>query len=592
MYGIDVPIYSVRLMLKTLNKEMSSKEKKQTSFSLYEGNTTFTIGEYCFSELEDEYMAEKRNANALNSAFVSFATESGPVGEQIPSLADYISANKSKLASFFNKRTDVPSAPPNFGTFTIHAEFLQTLSEKHQNLYQLAEKQFLGSVIASFLESGLDVNAKFSDNVTYYLDTQFILRALDLQQEEETVPAIELIEMIIESGGKLAVLDITMEETNINIQHAIDNFSTLPLLSALRNTSIVHACQRRKLTKTDLQNIHSDINRIISDKIKGNTINTSPSIRDRANASKEHADLKKERLRPATALHDITCIYFVREKRGRDGLYPQKMKYWFLSSNTQLYFFNKDRTSGGTLPEVITPEELASLLWLKNPSRFGKTIMKVGLNEMVAQSLLSSLPSTETLIELDKNLKKYTSITPKQYELLATSLASESINKLRKLNVAASDSPDNFNKEVFDLIEQEKIRREHLSSINEKLKQDSAVIDQAHKKLMMRSQEQLERLTQIDTELASAIKDNTGIQQEKAELEQKADYLQRQHLLKNRIIKYLLIILFLWISYYFVSPMISGKLIKNIFDGIIGLGGLWGFVIMLINIYKLVQKKE
>jgi hypothetical protein len=88
------------------------------------------------------------------------------------------------------------------------------------------------------------------------------------------------------------------------------------------------------------------------------------------------------------------------------------------------------------------------------------------------------------------------------------------------------------------------------------------------------------------------MKRENKIQQEKTALKQNTEYLQRQHSLKNRNIKYLSVVLCLLILYYFVSPMINGRFIKKAFEVIIGLVELWSFVIMLINICKLAQKKQ
>jgi hypothetical protein len=57
---------------------------------------------------------------------------------------------------------------------------------------------------------------------------------------------------------------------------------------------------------------------------------------------------------------------------------PQKAKHWFVTSNYQLYSFNKNNISAGSVPEIITPEELASLLWLKDPAKLGNSLAKIG----------------------------------------------------------------------------------------------------------------------------------------------------------------------------------------------------------------------
>lgn len=572
---------------------MSRKEKNEFSFEIYEKGQSFSIGEYVFSEFDDQYREEQRNTNALNDAFAVYAQEILLPGMNYPSFAEFINVNKTKLASFFNRTVNGIALITNRGQYEVHAEFLQTIKEKNQFLYELAEKLFLGSVIASFLESGLNLDAKFSHAITYYLDTQFVLRALDLQQEEETLPAMELIKLITASGGKFAILDITLNELVTNLQIAIDHFGSVAILHTIRNTSINHACARRNLTKTDLLNIQANISRALYDNFKVNTVVTPPSIIEKAKASQEHIDLQRERSRPATALHDVTCMFLIRDRRGGDIMSPQKAKHWFVTSNLQLYFFNKNKLSAGSVPEIITPEELASLLWLKDPAMFGNSLAKIGLNELIAQSLLSALPPYETLVEFDKNLRKYTTVTPQEYELIASSLATASIAKMKELNSRASDSPDTFGKEVLDIAEEEKIKRGQLEMTKDSLANGAQAFHSKYEGLLSAHSSVTGRLSDIETALKVVQEENLKIRQEKTSLLDETLSLRKQVPKKDKIIRYLSLSLLIVLLYILVTQMGIQDSIKSIMKWIIALGGLWTFgnlIFNFINFYRSTQK--
>lgn len=76
-------------------------------------------------------------------------------------------------------------------------------SSTDDELFQIAEQLYLGTIVAGFLESGINVETNFASNEVYYIDTPLILRALDLQKEEETKPALELLDLIRNTGGTI-----------------------------------------------------------------------------------------------------------------------------------------------------------------------------------------------------------------------------------------------------------------------------------------------------------------------------------------------------------------------------------------------------
>lgn len=66
------------------------------------------------------------------------------------------------------------------------------------------------------------------NNIIYYLDTQIVLEALDLQKAEDTLPTQELLKLIRATGGKIRLLDITINEIHKIIELAINNYSNEP----------------------------------------------------------------------------------------------------------------------------------------------------------------------------------------------------------------------------------------------------------------------------------------------------------------------------------------------------------------------------
>ena len=63
-------------------------------------------------------------------------------------------------------------------------------------LFSIRIRRTFQLVSTSFLETGVDLESKIDDNIIYYLDTQIVLEALDLQKAEDTLPTQELLKLI------------------------------------------------------------------------------------------------------------------------------------------------------------------------------------------------------------------------------------------------------------------------------------------------------------------------------------------------------------------------------------------------------------
>lgn len=592
MYGIDMPVYMVRQMLRLMEKEMSRAERRRAGFSVFEKGKSFTIADCTFANNEAGYQAEARKTRALQDAFTEFIAGVGLDSTAIPSLHAFIDQNRLKLASFFNKnhqRTTL--APSNLDAFSPHAQFFQLIEEKNQALFEVAESLFMGSVIAAYLESGFDLSPKFNQSTTFYLDTQFVLRALDLQQEEETRPAVEVVKMISSAGGKLVVSDLTREEIERNIQSTIDNFSANPLVSIVSNQSIIHACVRRGLTKTDLQNLLATLDDHLSNPFSVHPEPISKDALEAAKASEEHIALKNERHFPGNALHDVACIQHVRRARGgRPVMSYQKVNAWFVTSNGRLYAFNLSHRHSGCIPEAITPEELASLLWLQNPSSLNKSVGRIGLDEMVAQALVSSLAPMTALAELDNNLHKYAKVTPAQYAIVAQSLAAKSSRYLNDLNQMAASDPGQFSRTVLQIFEeQQSVSRSKDDQLREQT-QRSEAIDNKYKVAAEANDHLLSRMAAIEQELVKTRDERSQLvrDQDRHELEMRrlAARIRSKDSLVYSLVAIFVGLILLWVFLKFIDLSWLRKLLSTV----TALGGLWGCVTMCINIYRLCRK--
>lgn len=578
LFGLEIPIYLIRQMLRAVEKQLSKNEKKRLGFVLFENGQSFQLqSSFEINELERKYNKEKRNVNALQLAFEEYLKANSISDKNEFSFVDFINQNQKVLSSYF-KSQPLPNSEID-DAFVNHANFLEFISENNDALYQIAEKLYLGSIIASFLEAGLDLDIKFTSGDNYYLDTQLILRALDLQSEDDSIPAQELVKIINSTGGKLHVLDITIDEVIHALNIAAQNFNNQNPTSTIN-----HACVRRGLSKTWLVNYTGKIEDNIR-KDLGAYIETIPGeVKEKLDKNSDKKALQDTRKKSTNAEHDVLAYLYIRKKREGFVKSFQKAKHWFLSTNRNLFHFNLSRINTGAISEVILPEALTSLLWLRNPNSLSKKVAKLGLSELVAHAVGQEVPSHEILNGLDKNIKTHTSLSQDDYDILISAIAKDSTRKIQHLNDLVTEQKiEEFNSEIFKKIDSAKkrIRQQNESYIEVK--------DQK-KELEFQVLQLNDKFDKIVSDLKQQNLESESLKQKNIDLEEQVNRLKR---IQKRIyisIGFIAlgIVLYFLLTYFNPLNVWFQKAIKFFAAG----SGFFGFVSMFINIVRYMKENK
>lgn len=575
-YGIIVPILIVRKLIKTVAKDLSRREKSISNFEIFEDGKSFQFNSFNFNQIEDIYERERRNANALQTAFENYIKVEHDLDAEIPSFACFIDKNKQKLSSFFNGKIAAIDNENIEGSFMAHVNFLQHIENNYHKLYRTAEQIYLGSIIASYLESGIDLESKIENGITYYLDTQVILEALDLQNAEDTKPTQELLKLIKDTGGKVRVLDITISEIHKIIESSINNYS-----KDNPTTTINEACIRIGKNKTWLISICGKLDDYIKTSLQVE-IDTIPERKVEEYLKTDDVTLLKEkRTRKGTAAHDVIAYLHVRERRNEHVRIFQKAKYWFITANKPLCNFNISRKLNGFVNETIMTEELTSLLFLKNPKQFSKTVSKIGLNELIAQTLSEEYASKEIINEFDAAIKSNTDLTQDDYEILLSSVAMQSTTKIQNLLDEVEDKKK-FNEKVHKLIEKERAKRNQI-------KEEKASFKEKEETLQSEKNELAQRLAKIEADLVHESKERKkqDAKLEAIRLEREQEAIKRKKVNKQIFIGIIFIVLSLlcWRVVYWFPNILD--CVKNIIKGVASLGGVWGLINLIINLIKM-----
>lgn len=576
-YGIEVPILIVRKLIKAIGTSLSKKERNIFKFDTFEDGKAFQFTNYNYFSTEEIYDRERRNAQALQQAFEDYLKSENLSEKNIPSFSQFIDKNKCNLSSFFSGKNclihDVE------GSFMAHVNFLQHIEGGYHYLYQTAERIYLGSVIASFLETGVDLESKIDDNIIYYLDTQIVLEALDLQKAEDTLPTQELLKLIRATGGKIRLLDITINEIHKIIELAINNYS-----KSHPTTTVNEACVRIGKNKTWLISINGKLESFIKAELQVDIDGILETKMNLYSRSEDVNLLKQTRIHKSTAIHDVAAYLHVRDRREGNIRLFQKAKYWFVTANKKLADFNISRKTNGFVYETIMPEELTSLLFLKNPQKLAKKVSQIGLNELIAQTLSEEYASKELINEIDIAIKESADLSAEDYNILFSSIALQSTNKIQKLLEEISDKRK-FNESIHNLIEKE--RTKQAKSKEEKIQRQKQFEEVNHEKLSLE-----EKLKNLEAKLSQGEKER----KEQQERIRKIEEQQAESLLKRKKAQrsfwlalgglILSAVIFLVALYY--PTLFSGM--KDFIKGIASLGGVWGLISLIINICKLFHK--
>ena len=563
-YGVDVPLFIVRKLIKSVEKDLSRKDRAKFDFQINEkGNSfSFSFKSYAFSSIEDSYEAERRKSNALQQAFEIFAKNQGDDINNLPAFSDFIDKNKNKISSFLSGK--VNSIDCQEVSFMTHVRFLQYIEQNDNVLYQTTQKIFIGSVIASYLESNFDLEAKIERGTSYYLDTQIVLELLDLQRPEDAIPTKELVNLIQETGGNVRLLDITLTEIKTNINNTITHYN--------RNnptTTINEACIRLGKNKTWLINLNGKLENILQTDYKINIDKIPESDIELFANTEDAAQLKEMRYRKHSAIHDVIAYLYVREKRKYDSNKKllQKASYWFITANRTLCDFNISKKVNGNTGEIIMPDELTSLLFLQNPKKLSGKVSLIGLNELIAQTLSEEYPSRDLINEFDSAVSALENVSADDYNILLSSISQESTIKIHKLLISSISEPEQFNKDIHAIIETER---------NSKLK-----ADHKHKEEVNKNKELQDANKNLSKQLADISQQIVSIQETQRQEIIKSEEKERRNKRWHRIYISIIIILVSVVLLLLFPNWVDW--LKYIIKGILGLSGLWGFLNFLLN---------
>lgn len=580
IYGISIPIVVAQPLLASVESTMSRRKKEKYSFKRLDKNT-FQCNEYDFAEKRNEYENARRDANKLEIAFHEYLKQNACENiDDIPSLSDFMKEKAISVSAFLKSKILEPNVDKSY---LHHANFLKQIELSDAVLYKIAKNIYIGSVISVFFEYSSEPRMNNTYRNSYYLDTQVVLEALDLQDGDRTRPARELIQLITSSNGSARILNITYLE----LSNVIDN----AIKGAKSDNSIQKALKRRGKSRTDLMILKGNLEKELA-LIGINLQSISESDIYEFSQSPDIEKLGETRsIYSKNAKHDVMAYLYIRKLRAGNCMSINDIPYWFVCANKNLLEFNKAK-SDGHREEIITPEVLTSMLFYQNP-QYAANASGIGLNLLISQAIYEETPDVSLVEKFGEIVKEKDLVSDKEYETImgvASELSSKALNKIIS---DVETKPDKASVEIKRIKDKARKKEEELSVLKD-LAQDA---NDSAKKANDEAADVKRKYLQLSENNKNLNDDNSKLKQENKRLLMGAKIAITLFIIFVFVFLALIESVRIWFLSSWVITLVSSAFMlfvllypwlwnqyKRCVKIICGLSGLWGLFNLLLNL--------
>lgn len=589
-WQIEIPVPVLRTILTQISKEFDCDEDSKPF--VLNNDDSFWIKRFIFADFDAEIKESEHNVKELQNAYLKFCKIQNIQSEDGKGVIRFIEQHKDTLAHYL-RNSDCPDKTD----YLLPAKFIEYF-KPIKPLYEEIRDLYLGATISCAI--GYQFNGLKND-VTLLLDTNFIISLLDLNTPESTRTCSKLLEVCKKSGYSFLILPETKEEIQSLLEFKSRSLDKVALQKNVNKEDVFCACERRGLNSADLMRISDNIEDSLT-KFSIRILPNSTTLKNKAKFSNEYQTLKTYRNNDKAALHDAMAIMYVREKRGGKAVKSfEKVNCWFVNNSITHDFEHSAieniirGNSSENQPEIIKADDLLNILWLSAPSIRSEVssdeMVDIGLTTLVAHTLNKSLPKARIIRELDENIQKYKTedITDRDVYLLSVRIANNQVKDLEELNTLAVKDTVEFNcrvkEEARKQAEIEKEQREQLNKLYSELSNAIHSISKQSEAMVL-DKEALDKQNQnLQEKLKKSESDNEAISEESGI---KDIMIKRQRKIIFGLLAVIIAIILFVLCYFF--PIV--KWLKVILGGIGSLGGLWGFISLIINIVTTFKKSS
>lgn len=397
IYNTTIPKATLKTLLDSLRTEGKIKLEK---------NHIYINGEMLNSQYFDERDKKEHELNDLFLGYREFLLIREvkiTSDEAKQSICKYIFTHCYDLADFI-KRSIKPeqTEDENSNHISYLCEFLFYCKINNTALYSAFLRLYKGAVQSTLLNfnpekikslQNLNLNIK-----KVILDTNFLMRILDIQTELEGQMAQETIRLLKAQNVELVVLPQTLDEIRVSIKTFLaesepysQDAKVYYKHQQIRMSGLLSALQRGK-SRTFLLELskHSILKKQLEIELEICVLNEddkrSECLEDEiqsliATKAKDGYGLKQ-------ATHDLSLISYCRRNRNKHIDVFTEAECWVLTNDIKLTYWNQKNCDG--IQECITESQLSNLLWLQTPKEdnagLSNTMITLANRELINSS--------------------------------------------------------------------------------------------------------------------------------------------------------------------------------------------------------------
>lgn len=518
-FNLEFPFPVLKLIMGKIANDVNSKSGVEDIVLYNDG--AFDIKKFSFESYKEQIQQSKQEVSGVMKMFQKFCSIYDIAGGTSEGdLLRFIEQNRAEVSFYLSHEIKVSDKQS-----IIAAQFVDYFKQV-PGVYDILRNLYLGSMLTSYLSFQ---PSEVKLDIELLLDTNFIVSLLDLNTVESTKTCNTLMDMCRRLGYKFTVLKDTIEEFRGLVNHKAQNLGSAIIARTINKEDIYNACDRRHLTKVDLERIADNVEDTLLTNYEIYIVPHTEKWSKKAKFSPEYNILRKIRNTDKAALHDATAIVYVQSKREDKKVTKfEDVCCWFvnnaishsgeLNEDVECYLGNTSAQ-----PEIIKADDLLNIIWITSPSLAqDKDIIDLGLASMVSYTINSSLPKARIIKELDENIQKYSAsneITDKDVLRLATRIAHRQVEDVQSLNEIAKRDEAEFAKRVKEESDKQKeIETENAKKLQMLMDSVSGLIDNLKQNKENQEEKYRTQLIQLND------KENE-LQQKKAEIERREQTL-------------------------------------------------------------------
>jgi len=432
---IDIPLNTLKTLLKRLKRENRITDYDNWQYIRLVGNFARETNTY-----NNEIQKFNRDVNQFVAKYRDHYSLSDSDDEIIELVCSFIQIYQTDIdvsALDFELRHQQPIDD----TFRKVANYISHISTYDDQSYSTFKNIFFGYLLRQFIKKGqTDISPKIK-NLTVYVDSNFLLRTLDMQARHFTTTSRELMDLFKSHGIEVAVLIETVSEVRTTLSKHTTRFSsnrdTLLKMHSSRLyelDGIEGAFFRRKMSITDAHDFVEDLEKHITNEhinIHRNGIGSSTHYdeevknmiverkKKKENTSNIKDLSKREKIEHAIekkSILDAQIIAYINKKRKGKKYKLEKCEHLFLTCDNILHSVNSSmhRHESSSIPECMNEVQLTNSLYMSNPQAGGNASIKLFLSIFNASNYLEY----DHLQKFHKDLNGYFESKPDEGQLL------------------------------------------------------------------------------------------------------------------------------------------------------------------------------